>query len=120
MKYTKQYLKEARSFNPFNPVSFALGAPGALIGAGAGSFADILGTFLRPPLDLAKAIGHEQRMNQLKRVGTAKFGLTQSELEAAIEASLGSQKENLLARLGQRGGNLVRNLQLGRLSGLSR
>jgi len=115
MKYKKEYLEEK-----IKPMSIALGAPGALIGAGVGSFADIVGTFLRPPLDLAKAIGHEQRMNQLKRIGTAKFGSTQSALEAAIEAALGSQKENLLAKLGQRGGNLVRNLQLGRLSGLSR
>jgi hypothetical protein len=114
MNYSKEYLEEQ---SKFNPLSLALGPLGALIGAGIGSASDVVGTFLRPPLDLAKAIGHEQRMNQLKRVGTQKFGSTQSALEAAIEASLGSQKENLLNKLGQRGGNLLTNLQMGRLFG---
>lgn len=111
MKYKKEYLKEQK---------FLFSAPALLTGFGIGSVADVIGSVVRPPLDLAKQIGHEKRINTLKRAGEQKFGGTQSELEKAIEAALGKERESIAGKIGQRGRGLYQNIGFSSLFGRGR
>jgi hypothetical protein len=105
MKYNKEYLDE----------QFLFSLPASVAAALGGAASDVLGTFLRPPLDLAKSIGREQRGSTIKRAGMQKFGSQQGELERAIEAALGKDKDNLLGKLGERGRQLYQTAGLGAL-----
>ena len=110
MNYNKKYLEEQ---------GLLFSMPANLATLGISSVADIIGTVLRPPLDLAKQIGHEKRFNTLRRAGEQKFGSSQSEIEKAIEAALGKERESLAAKLGRRGQQFYQGAATGVLRGLT-
>ena len=98
MKYTQEYLEEIAILGPL------VGA----IGTGLAAGGDIAGTFIRPPLDLAKQIGNIERHNIYKRTKKATFAGSESPIDLAVQSILAPSGQSLGTKLAGRVGDLYR------------
>lgn len=107
MKYTEKYLEEQGKPGIGKKALSALLGPLVGLGViGAGTGIDVLSGLVRPPLDLATALGKAQRLNTINRQKST-FGGQDTSQDLAIKAILAREVPGLLTKAGERAGQAI-------------